>query len=224
MPGPGRRWWVSVAILNRVGSLIRSNRAAQRANNGEEPGVEESLANLESALAEAREGLAAAITHEKLLQAELHNAETLALEWGDKAMDAVAAGDDMRARDALRRQRDHETRADTVARQLTAFATGASQMRRHVQSLEKKHAELQSTREHLAARLVLARSRQELATRVSNVAGDGIRTRHAEFDREVRRAETLAPATAEVAGQLEPPRDGQEYSTPDAPGASSPQT
>lgn len=195
-----------MAILNRVGSLIRANRGATRSSEGSaESGIDEALAGLDAALAEAREGLAAAITHEKLLQAELHNAESLALEWGDKAVDAVNAGDDVRARDALRRQRDHQRRADTLAKQLATFATSASQMRRSVQALEKNHAEAQSAKEHLAARLVLAQSRQALATHASGTASDDLRTSHADFDRAIRRAEALAAATAEIAGELAAP-------------------
>lgn len=212
-----------MAILNRVGSLIRANRGGSRSSIASpEAGVEAALASLDAALSEAKEGLAAAITHEKLLQAELHNAESLALEWGDKAVDAVAAGDDVRARDALRRQRDHETRANTLARQLATFATNTSQMRNHVQSIEKKQQELQSAREHLAARLALAQSRQALATSMSGSASDGDRASHATFDREIRRAEAMAAAALEVSGQLEPPAAASPHTPLPSPETATP--
>ena len=99
-----------MGIFGRLASLIKSN-LNDLISKSEDPEkmLNQVILEMNTQLMEAKKQVALAIADEKRLGKQFETGKATAEEWERKAMMAVRAGEDDLAKEALLRQKEHET-------------------------------------------------------------------------------------------------------------------
>jgi len=157
-----------MGILDRMSTLIRANinDMLDRAEDPEKM-LNQIIIDMESSIKNAREQVAAMIVQEKELEADARQTETLAIEWGNKAERAVAAGKDDLAREALKRKRDNAENARVYAEQLDVQKEAVKRLKDQLKMLEAKYQSTLSQRDTYIARQRRAQATKQVAQAAS---------------------------------------------------------
>uniref|UniRef100_A0A7C2C3C0 PspA/IM30 family protein n=1 Tax=Thermus islandicus TaxID=540988 RepID=A0A7C2C3C0_9DEIN len=140
-------------LLDRMGRLIRANLndLLRRAEDPEKI-LEQALWDMKEALKEAREQVAAAMAEAKRLEREVESHEQEALLWEEKAKEALGAGREDLAREALRRKKRALDLAAGFKHQLEEQKTLTDRLMTQLKALEAKMDEAEARKKLLLAR------------------------------------------------------------------------
>lgn len=190
-----------MGIFRRAGDIVAAN-LNDLIDRFEEPekmlrqAVREMDGAIESALTAAARSLAA----EKLLARELTQHERRSAEWQDRAVAAVAGGEDELARRALLRRREHDGLVEALREQQTAAAGSNARLRRQLDALRAKRAEAHRKLATLSARHAVARARRQLQTAGVAAAESSAFSRFERLREKVELVEAEADALVELCG------------------------
>src|ERR1043165_1071781 len=193
----------AMGIFSRLGTLIKSN-INDLITKAEDPEkmLTQVLLEMQQQLVEAKKAVAIAIADEKKLQKQ-YTAETdKAKEWESKAMEAVRAGDDNLARQALGRKQEHETISGQFQQQWIAQKQAVEKLKDALRLLNNKIEEAKRKKNILIARKKRAEAQQQIA---NTMQGLGDTSAFDTFDRMAERIQLMeaeAEAGAELAGEL----------------------
>jgi len=134
-------------LLDRMGRLIRANLndLLRRAEDPEKI-LEQALWDMKEALKEAREQVAAAMAEAKRLEREVESHEQEALLWEEKAKEALGAGREDLAREALRRKKRALDLAAGFKHQLEEQKTLTDRLMTQLKALEAKMDEAEAAK------------------------------------------------------------------------------
>jgi phage shock protein A len=137
-----------MGILDRMSRLIRAN-INDMIDKAEDPEkmLNELMREMQASIREARQQVANMIAQEKLVEAELQEAQMDAREWERKAELALQRDREDLAREALRRKRDAEEISTVYATQLASQQDVVEKLRNQLKVLERKYEEAESKRE-----------------------------------------------------------------------------
>jgi phage shock protein A len=188
-----------VGIFDRLSRLIRAN-VNDMIDSAEDPEkmLNQILRDMESAIPQARVQVQEMIAQEKLVEADQKEAQRLAIEWGNKAQRAVAAGKDDLAREALRRKRDNEQNAQLYAEQLTTQEQVVAKIKDQLRQLEAKYQVTMSKRDTLLARHRAARATETVARSLSTFSPMDPSADLERMERKIRSREAKAAAMVEM--------------------------
>src|SRR4029077_5255796 len=98
-----------MGLFQRFGDIISAN-LNDMVDRFEEPEkmLKQAVREMEAAISDAKRETARAMASEKLAAKELAESERQGREWGQRAEQAVRAGDDAMARKALTRKQEHD--------------------------------------------------------------------------------------------------------------------
>lgn len=159
-----------MGILDRMSRLIRAN-VNDMIDRAEDPELmlNELLREMQSSIREARTQVANMIAQEKMIEAELTEAQRDAREWERKAELALQRGREDLAREALRRKRDDEEIASVYTQQLASQSEMVEKLKQQLRVLENKYQEAESKRDVLIARHRRAQAQKKITETFSTL-------------------------------------------------------
>jgi len=140
-------------LLDRIGRLIRANLndLLRRAEDPEKI-IEQALLDMKGALKEAREQVAAAMAEAKRLEREVESHLKEAALWEEKAKEALKAGREDLAKEALRRRKRALDLAEGFKAQLEEQKGLTDRLMTQLKALEAKIDEADARKKLLLAR------------------------------------------------------------------------
>ena len=148
-----------MTILDRLSRLIRAN-VNDLIGKAEDPTkiIDQTLLDMREAYSEARTEVAGAMAQSAKLEREANTNATLADEYGQKAEQAMRAGSEDLAREALRRKQNHTDLAAGFRAQLGTTGSTVDSLKTQLRALEAKIDEMETKRQLLAARAQTAQA------------------------------------------------------------------
>ncbi|PZA08146.1 MULTISPECIES: PspA/IM30 family protein [unclassified Meiothermus] len=142
-----------MGIVDRLSRLIRANinDLIRRAEDPEKI-IEQALEDMRSALREARVEVAEAMAELKKLERDQQNYNEQVAAWESKAAEALRAGREDLAREALKRKQQAQTLSDGFLQQITQQRNVVDQLMTQLKALEAKIQEAESKKALLIAR------------------------------------------------------------------------
>lgn len=160
--------------------------------------LRQAVREMDDAIAVATAAAARAIASERLLGKQIETQRSQASRWQNKAVAAVAAGDDEQARRALVRRREHERLADVLEEQRAAADRVVARLRRRIEAMKVKRAEAERMLLALAARLCSAQAWRHFDMNAGCGNAMALGYRFERFRQRVERAEAETEALLEL--------------------------
>ncbi len=152
-----------MSILDRLSMLLRAN-INDLISKAEDPQkiVEQAISDMRSAYAQARTEVSGAMAEVIKLDREVKENQSLGLEYKSKAEDALKAGRDDLAREALKRKKNFDDISIAFAQQLDKQNAIVENLKTQLRALEGKIDEFENRRKLLQARQTVAQAGQTL--------------------------------------------------------------
>ncbi len=152
-----------MSILDRLSMLLRAN-INDLISKAEDPQkiVEQAILDMRNAYAQARTEVSGAMAEVIKLDREVKENQSLALEYKSKAEDALKAGRDDLAREALKRKKNFDDMAIAFAQQLDKQNAIVENLKTQLRALEGKIDEFENRKKLLQARQTVAQAGETL--------------------------------------------------------------
>ena len=189
-----------MGLFDRFRRVLRSNinDMITKAENPEKM-LNQLIVEMNEQLIESKKSVASAIADEKRLQRQLVDQRRNAELWEQRAMDAVRAGKDDLAKQALVRKQEHAEYVSSYQEQYDAQHASVEQLKDSLRQLQQKIEEASRKKNLLIARAKRAEAQQRIQATIS---ATGNTSAFDAFDRmatKVEEAEAQAEATDELA-------------------------
>ena len=187
-----------MTILDRLSRLIRAN-VNDLIGKAEDPTkiIDQTLLDMREAYGEARTEVAGAMAQSAKLQREAETNQRLADEYGQKAEQALRAGSEDLAREALRRKQNSTDLAEGFKAQLITTTTTVDSLKTQLRALEAKIDEMESRRQ-LAARAQTANASGALEKASGFDKAGGAMSAFEDMERKVSGMEDRNAASAQL--------------------------
>ncbi len=191
-----------MGIFGRLASLIKSN-LNDLISKSEDPEkmLNQVILEMNTQLMDAKKQVALAIADEKRLGKQFDTEKATAEEWERKAMMAVRAGEDELAKEALLRQKEHETLSAELERQWQKQKTAVEQLKNALRVLNNKIEEAKRKKNVLIARKKRAEAQKAIHETMSGLANDSAFETFNRMEEKIVQMEAEADAQSEVAEQ-----------------------
>ncbi len=152
-----------MSILDRLSMLLRAN-INDLISKAEDPQkiVEQAISDMRNAYAQARTEVSGAMAEVIKLDREVKENQSLGLEYKSKAEDALKAGRDDLAREALKRKKNFDDLSIAFAQQLDKQNAIVENLKTQLRALEGKIDEFENRQKLLQARQTVAQAGQTL--------------------------------------------------------------
>lgn len=192
-----------MGILNRVMTVLKAN-LNDLINRAEQPEkmLNQLLLDMQEQLAKAKQEVAAAIADEKRLEQQYRNEVEQAREWERKARLAVEKGDDELAKEALRRQSEHERYSLEYKKQWERQKASTEQLRVALQALNRKIEEARRKKTLLIARQRRAEAQKRIHDTMTGLTDTSAFDTFERMAAKVEQMEAEAAASAELGEEL----------------------
>lgn len=152
-----------MGVWGRALQAIRANLGGM-VSQAEDPEkvLEQAMVEMQNHLIQLRQAVAQAIATQKRTERQSQQAQTLALEWYNRAELALRQGDEALARQALGRRQSYLGSAQTMANQVGEQQQLVSQLKDNMHRLEIKIAEARTQKDMFIARARSAAASQRL--------------------------------------------------------------
>ena len=191
-----------MGIFGRLASLIKSNLndLISRTEDPEKM-LNQVILEMNTQLGEAKKQVALSIADEKRLAKQFETEKATAEEWERKAMMAVRAGDDGLAKEALLRQREHESLSAEFERQWQKQKTAVEQLKTALKTLNNKIEEAKRKKNVLVARKKRAEAQKAIHETMQGLSNDSAFDTFNRMEEKIVQMEAEADAQTEVAEQ-----------------------
>ncbi len=129
--------------------------------------LDDSIAKAESALTDVRAQLT-------VLQSKHDHEASEATRYGQGAANAVKAGDDALATDALNAQLDHENKAKAYDAQIAQLKPTVEELDRQIEDMRQRRTDLKSRTEVIEVQEQVASAKQTAATALGGIGGKNL--------------------------------------------------
>jgi phage shock protein A len=188
-----------MGIFARLASLIKAN-LNDLISKSEDPEkmLNQIVVDMSNQLNEAKKQVAVAIADEKRLAKQVETENEKAVEWERRAMLAVRAGDDVLAKEALARKKEHGDMTEQFRQQWQKQKAGADQLKLALRALNNKIEEAKRKKG-----LLLARKRRAEAQKAIQETLGGLKNASAfeafdDMSQRIERMEAEVEATNEL--------------------------
>ena len=191
-----------MGIFGRLASLIKSN-LNDLISKSEDPEkmLNQVILEMNTQLGEAKKQVALSIADEKRLAKQFETEKATAEEWERKAMMAVRAGDDGLAKEALLRQKEHESLSAEFERQWQKQKTAVEQLKQALKTLNNKIEEAKRKKNVLVARKKRAEAQKAIHETMQGLSNDSAFDTFNRMEEKIVQMEAEADAQTEVAEQ-----------------------
>jgi len=187
-----------MGIFARLATLIKSN-LNDLISSSEDPEkmLNQVVVDMQSQLVEAKKQVAVSIADEKRLAKQAEQEAANAAEWERRAMLAIKSGDDVLAKEALTRKKEHDQLATTLKDQWQKQKKAVDQLKTALRLLNSKIEEAKRKKNVLIARKKRAEAQQAIQETMS-----GLNNASA-FDTFDRMADKIEEMEAQAEAQAE---------------------
>jgi phage shock protein A len=153
-----------MGLFKRLQDIITANLGdVVEGSDNPEPLLRQAVAEMETAIGEAKRETARAMAAEKLAANELADSERQSRDWQAQAEKAIRGGDDDLARKALSRKQEHDKVSAALRDQTAATAETSRTLRHQLEAMQAKLAEAKRRIGTLSARQKAAAARMKSA-------------------------------------------------------------
>jgi len=192
-----------MGIFSRLGQLLKSN-INELISRSEDPEkmLNQVIIEMNNQLVEARKQVAVAIADEKRLRKQWEAELNLTRDWKKKAMMAVRAGDDVLAKEALARKKEHEELSEQYQKQWESQKNGVEQLKGALRQLNNKIEEAKRKKNLLIAKKKRAEAQQTIQNTMSGLNEAASFETFERMENKIEQMEAEAEAAAELSGQI----------------------
>ncbi|HEX2735118.1 MAG TPA: PspA/IM30 family protein [Polyangiaceae bacterium] len=188
-----------MGIFDRLARLIRSNiNALISSSEDPEKMLNQLIIDMTEQLGTAKTQVAGAIADEKRLQRQAEAETTSAAEWEKKAMLAVRAGNDVLAKEALARKKEHEAIAQQYQEQWQKQKAGVENLKLALRALNNKIEEAKRKKGILIARQKRAEAQKAIHETMSGLKNASAFEAFNEMAGRIEQVEAEAEASAQM--------------------------
>lgn len=150
-------------LFKRLGDVITANLndLVDRVEDPERM-IKQLIREMEENINSAREGVIDAVASEKQLARELDNQRRQAEEWHNRARQALAAGNEALAREALLRKKEHDGIVGNLEASCESARRTSERLKTQLRALETKLEEARLKKGSLVARQRAAQAREQM--------------------------------------------------------------
>ncbi|HMY35683.1 MAG TPA: PspA/IM30 family protein [bacterium] len=190
-----------MGIFTRMADIVKAN-INDFLDKAEDPEkmIKQMVIEMEEAVNKATTAVGTAIANQKRLEKQFNENKKLADEWQNKAVQAVNAGRDDLASQALAKKNSYATAAASLEPTLQQATATAEQMKTQLQQLKAKLDEARVKQNTLIARHQAAKAKKMIAQQMSGIGG-GAFGNFDKFEKKVEDVEAEADAHVELSGQ-----------------------
>jgi phage shock protein A len=187
-------------IFGRMADIFKAN-INDMLDKAEDPEkmIKQMVIEMEEAVNKATTAVGAAIGNAKNLERQHAEKKRLADEWQDRAMQAVSAGRDDLAKQALEKKNMFMRAAADVEAPLAEAQKTSTVLRGQLEQLKSKLDEARVRQGTLIARYQAAQAKKTISQSMSGI-GDGAFANFDRYEEKVLKEESEADAFAELAG------------------------
>ena len=189
-----------MGLFGRIKRVVRSNvnDMITKAENPEKM-LNQLIVEMNEQLIESKKSVASAIADEKRLQRQLLEQRRNADQWEQRAIDAVRAGKDDLAKQALVRKQEHTEYADGYQEQYDAQHASVEQLKDSLRHLQQKIDEASRKKNLLIARAKRAEAQQRIQATIGATRNTSAFDAFDRMATKVEQAEAEAEATDDLA-------------------------
>jgi len=189
-----------MGIFNRISTIFRSNaNAALDKMEDPEKILNQSILDMQTKLNDAKKQVAVAIADEKRLQKQYEDEAAKAQEWERKAMQAVNAGRDDLATQALARKEEYDRNAAEFQKQWQLQKAGTDKIRNKLKEMNNKIEEMKRQKNLLIAKNRRAEATKTISNTLAGIDDSGASSAFERMKEKVEKNEAEAAATEELA-------------------------
>ncbi len=189
-----------MGIFARLSDVIKSN-LNDMISRSEDPEkmLNQVIIEMANQLIEAKKGVAEAIAMEKKVLRQSEDEAAKFTEWERRAMMAVRAGDDVLAKEALHRKKEHEGLATTLKEQWAKQKTQVEQIKLALRVLNNKIEEAKRKKHVLIARKRQAEARKKIQETMAGIKNASLFETYDRMEDKILQIEGEADAASELA-------------------------
>ncbi len=190
-----------MGIFARVSDIFKAN-INDLLDKSEDPEkmIKQMVIEMEEAVSKAAMAVGQAIANEKMLQKQTDDKKKAVDDWQKKALQAVNAGRDDLAKQALEKKNSFaKAAADLEPLAMEAKNTSVN-LRSQLDKLRAKLEEVRLRQNTLIARSQAAKAKKQIAASVSGI-GDDAFANFDKYEQKIIKQESEAEALSELAGQ-----------------------
>lgn len=189
-----------MGIFSRFTDVIKAN-VNDLLDKAEDPEkmIKQMVLEMEESVNKATLGVAQSIANEKSLQRKVDKARESESKWHDKAKQALEAGREDLAKQALEKRATFTKQAEDLAPSLEAAKTTTEKLRTQLGELKAKLEEARTRKSTLIARSQSAKAQKQISQSFSGVGSDAF-SKFDKFESKVESMEAEADAFSELSG------------------------
>jgi phage shock protein A len=188
-----------MGLFDRLSSLIKAN-LNDLISKAEDPEkvLEQSILDMRSQLAKAKQQVAAAIADEKRLRDQFESEFKQSAEWEQRAMLAIQQNRDDLARQALVRQSEHQEHALALQTTWQSHSAETEKLKSLLRDLNDKIEEAKRKKNLLLARARRAEAQQRIQNTMSGFNDKGAFEAFSRAEEKIEMTERRLTASAEI--------------------------
>ncbi|MFN9213073.1 MAG: PspA/IM30 family protein, partial [Gemmatimonadota bacterium] len=188
-----------MGIFDRLATLLKSNinDLISSAENPEKM-LNQIIVDMRDQLVKAKQQVASAIADEKRLEDQVRQEAKLAQDWEQRAMLAVQQGRDDLARQALMRQSEHATHAQTLEATWQQHRLETEKLKASLRDLNDQIEEAKRKKNLLLARQRRAEAQKRIAETMSGLSEKSAFEAFARMEEKIEQNERQIKASAEI--------------------------
>lgn len=190
-----------MSIFGRMADIVKANLndLLDRAEDPEKM-IRQMVIEMEEAVNKATLAVGSAIANEKSLERQYNKQLATSNDWQQKALQAVGAGRDDLARQALERKNTTQRNADDLGKMLTEARATSTNLRGQLDQLKAKLDEARMRQNTLIARSQAAKAKKQISQSFVGVGSDAF-SKFDQLERKVEKTEAEADAFAQLASE-----------------------
>lgn len=190
-----------MGMFSRMADILKAN-INDFMDKAEDPEkmIKQMVIEMEEAVNKATTAVGAAIANQKRLEKQYTENKKQADEWQNKAIQAVNAGRDDLASQALAKKTSFVTASQSLEGTLAEATKTAEQMKSQLQQLKAKLDEARVRQNTLIARHQAAKAKKMIAQQMNGVGGNAF-ANFDRFEKKIEDVEAEADAHSELAGE-----------------------
>ena len=191
-----------MGLLDRLSRLLRANLNAF-VSDAEDPIkiLDQSVADMQEDLVKLRQAVAMAIASQKRLENQADQAKEQIKNWFSRAENAIKAGDDDLAREALRRKKTFQETYESLSTQFETQNDQVEKLKKSLSLLNRKITEARTKKDMLKARAQAAKAQQQIQSAVGDLGSQSAMAAFERMEDKVEALEASGQAALELAGE-----------------------
>jgi phage shock protein A len=208
-----------MAMFRRFWAMLKSN-FNHWIGKAEDPVkmLDQTLLDMQEQLIAAKRQVAVAIADEKRFYAQLEQEKVQVTTWEGRAMQAVSAGNDDLARQALERQADHQKLATGFGEQWQGQKDSVEKLKVALVKLNEKIEDAKRRKNLLVARAKRAEAEKTINETMSGMSSNNAFDTIDRMEEKINQMEAEAQATTELASELHTDNLAEKFKTLDTRG------